>query len=122
LFLRLLIPVGTSLSCCRHVGKAAVAKQATVPLPSTFSVDLPISARRITLRERFLRWCKRNPLMAGMMALVAAVMLVEAVMAFRAERADRAVLAYRRLKDNDVDTMNDLLESCLKRLRHWGWY
>ena len=53
--------------------------------------DRPILARRIGLRERFNRWCKRNPLVAG---LTAAVLLVF-VIGFTTSSAF-AVLANRR--------------------------
>lgn len=100
--------------------------------------DIPISARRIRLRERFFRWCKRNPFIFGMVMLVLVAFIFGAVFAFRAELARQATLdarreaeaayipqvahAYRMLEDNDIEMMNDVLSRCPARVRNWEWY
>jgi WD40 repeat protein/serine/threonine protein kinase len=44
-----------------------------------FIEDRPIRARRISTRERFWRWCRRNPAIAGLTALVAILLLASAI-------------------------------------------
>jgi hypothetical protein len=44
-----------------------------------FLEDRPIKARRTTVRERLWRWCRRNPMLAGLTAAVAALLLFLAV-------------------------------------------
>jgi serine/threonine protein kinase/WD40 repeat protein len=41
-----------------------------------FLADRPIRARRISRTERILRWCRRNPVMAGLSAAVAVLLVV----------------------------------------------
>src|SRR5262249_42652945 len=41
-----------------------------------FLADRPIRARRISRAERVLRWCKRNPLMAGLSAAGVVLLVV----------------------------------------------
>ncbi len=56
-----------------------------------FLEDLPIQARRVSARERFYRWCRRNKALAGLsaavVALLATVALVSSVMAVRLGKA-----------------------------------
>jgi serine/threonine protein kinase/WD40 repeat protein len=41
-----------------------------------FLADRPIQARRTSLRERLWRWCRRNPLIAGLAGFVALLLVV----------------------------------------------
>jgi WD40 repeat protein/serine/threonine protein kinase/tetratricopeptide (TPR) repeat protein len=47
-----------------------------------FIGDEPIQARRTSLAERLIRWCRRNPLVAGLTAAVALALLLGAAVAF----------------------------------------
>jgi WD40 repeat protein/serine/threonine protein kinase len=44
-----------------------------------FVEDRPVRARRVSLRERAWRWCKRNPAIAGLTAAVATLLITVAV-------------------------------------------
>src|SRR5262249_59559395 len=52
-----------------------------------FSDEEPIQARRVAPAERFLRWCRHNPAVAGLLAAVAVLLVgvagVATVAAFR---------------------------------------
>jgi serine/threonine protein kinase/WD40 repeat protein/tetratricopeptide (TPR) repeat protein len=62
-----------------------------------FLSDQPITARRISSIERFSRWCKRNPSIAGLTATVFALLLaVAAVASFMAVRIERKADEARR--------------------------
>jgi tetratricopeptide (TPR) repeat protein/WD40 repeat protein/serine/threonine protein kinase len=46
-----------------------------------FLEDKPILARRVSLRERFWRWCRRNPAIAGLTATALVLLVAVAVVA-----------------------------------------
>jgi WD40 repeat protein/serine/threonine protein kinase/tetratricopeptide (TPR) repeat protein len=46
-----------------------------------FVEDRPIQARRVSAAERLVRWCRRNPVIAGSMGLAALALVAVAVMA-----------------------------------------
>jgi serine/threonine protein kinase/WD40 repeat protein/Tfp pilus assembly protein PilF len=87
----------------------ATAKDAADRYPSAvalaedlrrFLADRPIRARRASLRERFWRWCRRNPALAmslsGVAVLALAVVIVLGVSAAKlGKEADRARAAER---------------------------
>jgi hypothetical protein len=58
-----------------------------------FLADRPILARRSTTTDRFVRWCRRNPLVASLTATVAAALVLGTTLstaqAIRATRAER---------------------------------
>src|SRR4029434_8594489 len=64
-----------------------------------FIADEPIHARRITSAERFLRWRRRNPAVAGLLAVVALLLVgvtaVSLSAAFRIAGARDQALAAR---------------------------
>jgi eukaryotic-like serine/threonine-protein kinase len=60
----------------------------------------PIQARRVSLPERFARWCRRNPGVAGLSAAVfASLMLGTILSTVQAIRATAAEAATRRQRD-----------------------
>ena len=66
-----------------------------------FLDDEPIQARRVSPAERFLRWCRRNPAVAGLLAAVAILLVgvaaVSLIAAFRIAGArDEATRNARR--------------------------
>ena len=115
-----------------------------------WQTDLPIRARRVGPIERFKRWCKRNPLTAGLVMAVFLVFLIGAVtssvFAVKAERRaeaekeaqgelaealesanrqlyiSRVTLAGVKWKARDLGGIDDLLTACPPRYRHWEWY
>jgi eukaryotic-like serine/threonine-protein kinase len=108
-----------------------------------FLEDRPISARPVGQLARTWRWCRHNPVLAGLVAGVAVLLVFAAVSATIAaflfsakadsERKDRLVLE-EQLYDNhiavaereltlkqDVGLASDLLMKCPERLRGWEW-
>jgi serine/threonine protein kinase/tetratricopeptide (TPR) repeat protein len=68
-----------------------------------FVEDRPIRARRVRVPERLWRWCRRNPVVAGLTAGLAALLLVAAVASTLAavhfERAQKSEAEQRRQAD-----------------------
>jgi WD40 repeat protein/serine/threonine protein kinase len=60
----------------RYVSAAALAADL-----QRFIDDEPIQARRVSSAERLLRWCRRNPAVAGLLAAVAILLVSVAVVA-----------------------------------------
>jgi WD40 repeat protein/serine/threonine protein kinase len=65
-----------------------------------FVEDRPIRARRVSAAERFGRWCRRNPAMAALAAVVAISLIVAAV------SAGVAALQYRLIARQEVRLRN----------------
>jgi serine/threonine protein kinase/WD40 repeat protein len=56
-----------------------------------FVEDRPIHARRVTVRERFWRWCRRNPALAATAAaLILAVLVGNGLVIWKWQEAERA--------------------------------
>jgi serine/threonine-protein kinase len=69
----------------RYPSAAALAEDLRL-----FLSERPITARRVTVAERLWRWCRRNPAVASLAALVLGVFLVGFVaVAFQWRRAER---------------------------------
>jgi hypothetical protein len=58
-----------------------------------FVEDRPIRARRVSVRERFWRWCRRNPLVASLTAAMATLLVAVAIGASIAAVSFRQVAA-----------------------------
>jgi WD40 repeat protein/serine/threonine protein kinase len=110
-----------------------------------FQNDQPILARRVSSLERLWRWRRRNPLIAGLLGGVAALLVLTALTAsvaaleFRSKAevetqarreiekqlyASSIAVAERELTlNNDVALASKLLESdkCPPHLRGWEW-
>jgi WD40 repeat protein/serine/threonine protein kinase len=97
-----------------------------------FIDDEPIRARRVSQTERLRRWCRRNPVVAGLMAavfvLVAAVAVVASVayvqtsLALRREAGERAE-AQRERGRAESNLYHSLVREAqaLRRLRDSGY-
>jgi WD40 repeat protein/serine/threonine protein kinase len=108
-----------------------------------FLADRPIQARRVLWAEHALRWCRRNPALAGTGAL-AAVCLLAGVTLFQWERSRNAerralaeaqaradleaehyfqtiALAERERTAGNAGRAERLLAGCPEHLRGWEW-
>jgi serine/threonine protein kinase/WD40 repeat protein len=82
-----------------------------------FLADRPIRARRAPWRELAWRWCRRNPAVAGLMAVVAVLLLVIAVGAtVSAIRLQGALTESRAHLGRATDAEKDVRETL------WGSY
>jgi WD40 repeat protein/tetratricopeptide (TPR) repeat protein len=74
-----------------------------------FVDDLPIKARRVSARERFVRWCRRNPIVAGLtgsvIAALVAVAVVLTVLAVHMSASADAALRAKLQSDRDNDAL-----------------
>jgi WD40 repeat protein len=98
--------------------------------------DRPIRARRVSVAERLWRWCRRNPWIAGLSALTAALFLlatlVSSVLAIREFQAQedleenlyfsRISQAAREQEARNSSRAWEVIEECPPRLRGWEWY
>jgi WD40 repeat protein/serine/threonine protein kinase len=115
-----------------------------------FVEDRPIRARRVGGAERGWRWCRRNPVVAGLTATVGTLLLVAAIGATVAAvkfgllaqaeakaKGDletkkgelettlyfqRIALAHRELLENNLLKAEELLDQCPDNRRAWEWY
>jgi WD40 repeat protein/serine/threonine protein kinase len=74
-----------------------------------FVEDKPIQARRVTLRERFARWCRRNPALAASLGLAAAALLAVAVVSVLFARSEAENSANLAKANEDLGRVNDNL-------------
>ena len=106
-----------------------------------FLMDHPIRARRVSTNERLWRWCKRNRVTSGLLAVTSLLVMAFAIagplvatyQASQAERYRRLLyasdlnVASRAWEDADVERVNSLLERHIPRagqrdLRGFEWY
>ncbi len=75
--------------------------------------DRPIRARRVSAAERFARWCKRNPVVAGSIGVAATALVAVAVLALI--HANRQAEATRRITGlaSDLEERGKALETSL---------
>ncbi len=115
-----------------------------------FQAGEPIVARPVGSLERVWRWCRRNPMLAGLTAAAATLLILAAGSAGVAaiqyrliarEAEDRArteakaktelethlydhriALAHRELSVDNLGRARELLDACPLGLRQWEWY
>ena len=133
------VPLDLETVCLRAMSKEPSGRYATA---RDMADDLrrylhgePIHARPISRTERALRWCRRNPIVAG---LSAAVMLIfcagfagVAWNYWQAEAArdelvtnlyfHRVALAHREILADNLGEAQKLLRTCPEPLRDWEW-
>ena len=87
-----------------------------------FLADRPIQARRTPLQERAWRWCRRNPVVAGLLTAVAGLLVVIAVvssvMAWRLSREHKdAVANWHHAEEAERELKEQLSQSRLTQAR-----
>lgn len=103
----------------------------------------PIHSRPIGRLERGWRWCRRNRLVAGLLAAVAGTMLLAAIvglvgyvqtsLALRSAAAkgrevetqlyfNRIALAQHKCASGELSQADSLLDACPAEMRHWEWH
>jgi len=108
-----------------------------------FLADRPIRARRITWAGHTWRWCRRNPVVAGLLSTVAALLVVTSiVLAISNARISRALDQEVKAKDQLEQTLyyqwvaqandarrngraaraEEFLERCPAQRRGWEWH
>jgi eukaryotic-like serine/threonine-protein kinase len=108
-----------------------------------FLADRPIRARRISLAGHTWRWCRRNPVVAGLLTTVAALLVVTVVvLAVSNARISGALEQEKRAKDDLEQTLyyqwvaqaadardknraaraEEFLDRCPDHLRGWEWH
>ena len=69
-----------------------------------FVADEPIQARRVSLSERFFRWCRRNKSLAAALAMVAALLatiaIVTTIMAINSRRLQREAEGHQAVAED----------------------
>jgi serine/threonine protein kinase/WD40 repeat protein/tetratricopeptide (TPR) repeat protein len=81
-----------------------------------FVDDRPILARRVSVRERFWRWCRRNPLLAAATGLAAAALLAVTSVSLLFARAQADFAASQEETNRRQEKTNRELEKTLADL------
>ena len=108
------IPRDVETICKKAMAKESKARyQSCAELAADlqrWQTDLPIRARRVGVIGRFRRWCKRNPLVAGLTATTVALLLATAVVSVVGYVTTSAALAQsERSFRNTRKTIDELL-------------
>jgi serine/threonine protein kinase/WD40 repeat protein len=87
-----------------------------------FLADRPVRARRSSMAEQTWRWCRRNPVVAGLLTAVAGLLVVIAVvssvMAWRLNREHKdAVASWHIALDKEREAKDELWQSLLSQAR-----
>lgn len=87
-----------------------------------YLADRPIVARRTPLSERVVLWCRRNPIVAGLLALVALLLMVLGIgttySSMRIARQERSLSQLStRVDVAERDALRDLYKAHLSQLR-----
>lgn len=97
----------------------------------------PIRARPVSARERLLKWARRRPALAGLIALVLVLAVVGiSSITWQWRRAEAALakaevnhyfhsiaLVYPQWSSNNLERAEQILDQeCPPSLRHWEWY
>src|SRR5262249_37763499 len=67
----------------------------------------PIQARRVTVRERFVRWCRRNPALAASLGLAATLLIAVATVSVIFARAQAENNANLAKANEDLGRVNE---------------
>lgn len=81
-----------------------------------FLEDKPIKARRITLRERLVRWCRRNPALASSLAASAAIFLIGFALVAWKWQEERSARAAADLARTDAENKAEEIRRAAERL------
>jgi serine/threonine protein kinase/WD40 repeat protein/tetratricopeptide (TPR) repeat protein len=81
-----------------------------------FVDDRPILARRVSVRERFYRWCRRNPLLASATGLAAAALVAVTAVSLVFARAQARFAAAQEQTNQQQEITNKELEKTLESL------
>ena len=83
-----------------------------------FLEDRPIRARRVSPAERLGRWCRRNPVVAGLTGTVALLLIVATVASFlAAAHFSRLATEKEQARDEAVAAREDAVENLIEARR-----
>ncbi|MGE0607032.1 MAG: protein kinase [Pirellulales bacterium] len=104
------LPLDLETICLRAMAKEAGQRYANCAELADdlrrFLENEPIAARRLSTTERMVRWCRRNPVSAGLTAALFGALVLGASVStlFAFQAASRATLAQREAKRADDET------------------